>query len=287
MEPLFACLPVRRVHTYRLILSASRIPHKVVPWKDETWSIEVPPSYRRAAVTAVSLYLDENSPDVDDVPPPPTYGSRTYSALYAVLVLVAIHGMIPSEHERHLFISAYGADSDAILNGEIYRCITALLFHSGWPHLLANLAGLALFGTVVATICGWGMGWLLITVSAGSGNFLNACWYQHGHLSVGASTAVFAAVGLCSALTVGMRMRQSIHSWRAWIPLGAGVALLGFLGAAPHTDLMAHLFGFLCGMAFGGLYVWRIRRPVAWPLQLAAALATGGLVAGSWVLGMG
>lgn len=91
-----------------------------------------------------------------------------------------------------------------------------------------------------------------------------------------------------SILTVGLRMRQSmIHSWRVWLPLGGGVALLGYLGAAPHTDLMAHLFGFLCGIAFGGLYAWRIRRPLAWSVKLTAARATAALIAGSWVLGMG
>jgi membrane associated rhomboid family serine protease len=286
MGPLFARLSTRRVHTYRLVLSASRIPHKVVRRRD-SWSIEVPAAYRPAAVSAIALYLDENAPRRSDSPPvQTTYGTRTYSAIYPLLALLTIHWIISSEFERRLFIAAYGADSDAILSGELYRCVTALLFHVDWAHLLANMAGLALFGTVVATVYGWGVGWLLIVVAGGAGNLLNAIWYQHNHLSVGASTAVFAAVGLCAVMAFAMQIRRSVRLWRAWIPLGGGVALLAFLGAAPHTDLMAHLFGFLVGLACGGLYAWRMPYPMSRPVQVAAFLVTLGLVGGSWVMGL-
>jgi membrane associated rhomboid family serine protease len=42
--------------------------------------------------------------------------------------------------------------------------------------------------------------------------------------------------------------------------LGAGLALLGFLGSGKRADLAGHGFGFLCGVAAGALSA-RLHRP--------------------------
>lgn len=286
MGLLFFHLSDQQAHTYRLVLSASGIPHQII--KHPTcWAVMVPDHCRRAAITAVALYLEENSaprPDasIDDAFRPP----RTYSVVSAILVLTIIHWAVQPGYEHRVFVEAYGADSTSILGGQVYRCLTALLFHNGWPHLFSNLFGLTLFGTAVAVMCGWGVGWLMILLAGALGNWVNACWYGPGHLSVGASTAVFAAVGLCAALTFGSQMRRPDRSWRAWLPLGAGLALLAFLGASPQTDLMAHLYGFLTGLGLGGLYAWRFVRPLSWIVQLAASLIAAGMLVSAWLAGI-
>jgi hypothetical protein len=71
---------------------------------------------------------------------------------------------------------------------------------------------------------------------------------------IGTSTAVFGALGTLSALQVPRR--------RAWLTLGVGVALLGFLGTGSRADLLAHLFGFAAGVA-EGLAVRRMTPPHA------------------------
>jgi membrane associated rhomboid family serine protease len=62
-------------------------------------------------------------------------------------------------------------------------------------------------------------------------------------VSIGASTAVFGALGILSMLQVPRRS--------AWLTLGAGVALLGLLGTSARADLLAHLFGFAAGVVEG------------------------------------
>lgn len=285
MGLLFSRLSDQQAHTYRLVLSASGVPHQIVRCP-ACWAIDVPDLYRHAAVSAISLYLVENAAPPAEPSLYPIRSEKNYSAVFAILVLSAIHWAVQPGYEHHVFVDAYGADSTAILEGQVYRCVTALLFHSGWPHLLSNLFGLALFGTATAVVCGWGVGWLLILTTGALGNLFNALWYGPGHLSVGASTAVFAAVGLCAALTFGARLRRPDRTWRAWIPLGAGLALLAFLGASPQTDLMAHLFGFASGLGLGGLYAWRVVRPLSWPVQLAASLVACGLLVTAWMAGM-
>jgi rhomboid protease GluP len=49
------------------------------------------------------------------------------------------------------------------------------------------------------------------------------------------------------------------------IPLGAGLALLGFLGThGEHTDLGAHLFGFMSGLILG-LFAGQLLKASALP----------------------
>jgi membrane associated rhomboid family serine protease len=254
--------------------------------KGPFWVLHVPVTYRRAAVTAISLYFKENIDGSVPAVVPASQPQWTYSALPVLALLVAVHWAVRPGYERDVFISSYGADSAAILGGDLYRCVTALLFHKDWSHLLANLFGLALFGSATAAICRWGVGWLLILAAGSLGNYLNALWYGGNHISIGASTAVFAAVGICAVLTFGVRMRSRQHSWRAWIPLGGGIALLAMMGASPQSDVLAHFFGFVAGLVLGGLYTWRFVRPLGRGFQFAAALLGFAVLAFCWMAGV-
>jgi rhomboid protease GluP len=285
MSPLFSKLSEETVHIYSLVLTASDIAHQVVP-RGHFWSIAVPVLYRSAACEAIAKYLKENRLDLSygGFPPFPK-GERTYSALYALVPLVLIHMAVRPGAEARVFVESLGADAGRIVSGDLYRCLTALLLHANWAHLLGNVVALALFGTALAAAAGWGVGWLLILLCGAGGNYLAALWYGPGHVSVGASTAVFAAVGLCAAFSFWRGGRVGTWSWRRWAPLAGGLALLGFLGAAAHTDLVAHMMGFAVGMVTGLLWGWQ-RRSVVWPIQLAAALLAAGLVVVSWLKGL-
>jgi hypothetical protein len=100
-----------------------------------------------------------------------------------------------------------------------------------------------------------GVGWLMIT---GLRNFRKSdecfCLYESGHLSVGASTAVFGAVGILCALQAVNAARSGKGWKRMVLVFGAGVALLAFLGTSARSDLGAHLFGFFSGAVMGGAY---------------------------------
>ncbi len=49
---------------------------------------------------------------------------------------------------------------------------------------------------------------------------------------------------------------------KAWLPLGAGLALLSMLGSGgERTDLMAHLFGFMTGLILGAFYGVLVKQP--------------------------
>lgn len=271
MKPLFARLSAETAATYDLVMKSAGIPCRVVP-QSGRYVIMVATDLRQSAIEAVSLYLGENPPRISAEPSRRFQGAKTYSALFIVPILVVIHWCIKPGYEHQVFVENFGADAQRIMAGELYRCATALLLHADWSHLLNNVVGGILFGTVAASLGGWGVGWLMILLSGVTGNYLTALWYRHGHLSIGASTAVFGALGVCVALNLWRVARDKVSPWRMWLPLAGGLALLGFLGGSARSDVMAHLLGFACGLVIGGAYGLFRKRPWGAGIQLAAAV---------------
>jgi rhomboid protease GluP len=289
MQLLFARLSAEKAHTYGLVLTAVGIEYQATHC-GPLWSISVPPSQRRSAIEAISLYLEENPAQSSHDRALIHLGQRTYSAWYVAAVLLLIHLLIARGGDQQQFIAQLGADAEKIMSGQIYRCITAMLLHADINHLLGNLAGLVIFGSVTASLCGWGLGWLMVLTAGFAGNLATAWWYQHDHAAIGASTAVFAAVGICAVLSLKIRRWNRAdafsRSWRRWMPLAGGVALLGLLGTSQHADLAAHLWGFVSGLILGslaGLRKGRLPYQTSPQVQWAAAFTAVGLVAAAWL----
>ncbi|MDO8539516.1 MAG: rhomboid family intramembrane serine protease [Opitutaceae bacterium] len=147
-------------------------------------------------------------------------------------------------------------DAQAVFaHGEWWRLGTALFLHADFAHVISNaLGGILVFCAVVSTM-GRGRGWLLVALAAVLGNLaVAAVNYPGPYRSVGASTAIFAAVGLLTgrALRVVARSRHP-HRWRAmFAPLAAGITVLALYGAGGlRVDVGAHLAGFLAGLPLG------------------------------------
>ncbi|MBL8894019.1 MAG: rhomboid family intramembrane serine protease [Rhizobiales bacterium] len=176
------------------------------------------------------------------------------------------------------------AQTGLIHAGEVWRVVTALFLHANGLHLLSNLAFGALFLLLISQVLGPGMTALSVLASGIIGNMINALVRMPDHTSVGASTAIFGAVGLLAALRQDWRSGRAFRSLRDWAPLAAGVMLLAFLGfSEEQTDILAHVFGFAAGVGIGAILVW-LNRP--WladkPLQLKAAGAACIIIATAW-----
>jgi rhomboid protease GluP len=179
------------------------------------------------------------------------------------------------------------ADAQRILAGELWRTVTALTLHANLVHVLANAVGAAIFLTAVCRALGAGLGCALVLLTGVAGNLLNAFWQGPLHVSVGASTAVFGAVGMLGGLGVVRRRRKGLRGRYAWVPVAAGLALVGMLGTAgERTDLWAHLFGFLIGAGLGLAAAFTWPRPPVPRIQWALGASALALVVLSWFLAL-
>ncbi len=157
----------------------------------------------------------------------------------------------------------------AMMDGrEWWRSFTALFLHADLSHLVGNLVGGVVMGTLVSKSLGSVRGWGLILLCGTLGNAFTA-WitYPQPFISIGASTAVFAGLGILSGLgIVEMLDQRERMSWmRIFAPLLGGIILLGWLGGGhdSHTDVLGHVFGFGAGAVAGMAAMFFQRRSAA------------------------
>jgi membrane associated rhomboid family serine protease len=166
---------------------------------------------------------------------------------------------------RPRWVDLGALDSRAMFEGgEWWRVLTALFLHADAAHVVSNaLSGLLVFSAVVSTL-GRRRGWSLLLLASVIGNIAVAAVNFPGpYSSIGASTAIFAGVGLLTGRTVRVAWRSvHPHRWRAMFgPLAAGLTVLGLYGAGgQRVDVGAHLTGFLGGLAAGFVFGTRTRQ---------------------------
>jgi len=172
--------------------------------------------------------------------------------------------------------------------GEWWRAVAALTLHMDQAHLLGNLLfGLGI-GILAARVFGPGLAWASILGAGATGNYLEMLIAPSTHRAVGASTAVFAALGLLAGFSWRQRLNLRERFRYRWAPLFAGVCLLGFLGAGgEHVDVLGHVLGFATGIALGWTYARaRVPRSRGYALQLGAGGASLGLIVAAWILAL-
>jgi len=235
------------------------------------------------------LYEEENRVDEPERrapgrPAPPAAGALE-SAVCVSLAMAGFFALAGPRDPDVAVFSVGSADAARILAGELWRTVTALCLHADLAHLVSNVVFGSLFLTLVGRILGPGVALLLVITAGAFGNLVNAVLRSSDHVSIGASTAVFGAVGLLCGLGV-MRWRHRTGGLRrAAVPVAAGVGLLAMLGSAEgRVDVFAHLFGFLAGIPLGLIAAAAFSKPPGVAVQLGAAACAAIAIGASWWL---
>jgi rhomboid protease GluP len=247
--------PVSRAQAeiWSLVLTARDVPHKILH-SIYGYRIAVPPDHENRAATEIEKYEHENRawPLIFKVT---SWYPNAQSTFWTLLILTAVFSISFSENWKGRLIAIGSGDVDSVLHdGQWWRLVTALTLHTDPPHLLGNMMMGGLLMVWLCSLLGIGLGWGITLLSGILGNLINALVHGEAHSSIGSSTAIFGALGVIIAFQTLSARRFSLRDCA--IPLGAGFALLGFLGAhGERTDLGAHLFGFLSGLILGLLAV--------------------------------
>ena len=285
--PLTPEMPTKACADLAFLLDAVGIPYERRTTVTGT-SLWVAPEHHARAAREVGAYLRENPRPTQ----PPVVWPRHAHALYGVfgyaIVLVAVTLAAISHAFDRNWNSNGVLDAGFLARGEWWRVFTALTLHADLLHLLSNLAFGALFGYPAARLFGPGVAWLLILLGGGLAYGIDALLHPPQHYLLGASTAVFTALGLIAAYG----WQRHLRDWKPWVrnasPLIGGIALLAFTGTGgENTDILAHLVGFAVGASLGALCA---RLPMPTPgrnaVQWAAGLASLVILALSWVLAL-
>ena len=260
----------RRAMDLSLVLDAEGIVHELRSVAEEKWALVVSDDDAARAEAALTAFERENPPAQRKRSALLPLADGIVAGLVFGLSLLALHIWTGPESAGSTWFARGSAEAEKIVGGEWWRAITALTLHADAAHAAGNAALGGLLLAILARMFGAGVASWLVLLAGAAGTFLAAALLQHSFVSVGASTAVFGALGaLAAAQATDPGQRR-----RAWVPLGAGLALLGFLGTGKRADFAGHLCGFLAGVALGLLAArlprWRNRAGQA-ALALAAA----------------
>jgi len=266
----------RLAEEWELVLLAQGLSPSVRPTPDGV-VLSVPEAQVERALASLAAYNRENPQQLRERIEAVELGSLV--AGVAVGLLLLLFYSITVQWLPALSWHARGAaDAERILQGELWRTVTALTLHADIAHVLGNAIAAALFLIALSSMTGAGLGGVLVLLAGAGGNLANAYLHGFSHVSVGASTAVFGAVGLLGSLAMTRRRRRPFDRWRAWLPAGAALALLGMLGSSgQRVDIGAHLLGLLVGGVLGILTAWVTPRAPDSRIQWVcgtAALAT-------------
>jgi membrane associated rhomboid family serine protease len=202
----------------------------------------------------------------------------TNAGIWIALALIGFFAATGPWSDSSEYFRLGAADARRIARGgELWRTVTALTLHSDPAHVLGNAFSCGVFGTLLLRRFGVGVGAWLLLGSGALGNLLTALWHGSQHRSVGASTALFGAIGALAATELVRRRRLRLGWNQAWLPIAGGIALLAMLGTGRGSDFTAHVMG----LAAGGLLGLAASHSLTAlpPFGAQAALALGALFA--------
>lgn len=191
-----------------------------------------------------------------------SYAPATYiliginCAVYLLMTLKGVSWWAPTAQDVLNWGGSRGANE--ILYGQWWRVVSAMFVHVGIVHIGTNMWCLWNLGLLGEPLLGaWGM--IAVYVLTGmTGNLLSSA-VNPGIVGAGASGAVFGIAGVLILLLNSphlpfpraelKRLRRSVIYFAA-INLAIGASTLLYAGGI-KIDNMAHLGGFLSGLAMG------------------------------------
>ena len=194
----------------------------------------------------------------------PTPSVATWTLLginVGVYLWMVLHGVSATSPTADDLVRFGANATDVTIAGQWYRVLTATFVHVGIIHLATNMWCLYNLGLLGEPLLGrWGLvATYLVTGIAGNLLSLLVNVVMH-NLSVGAgaSGAVFGIAGVLIVLLRNRRLpipRGELDRLRRSVMQFAGLNLVIGLGTAftdvIHIDNMAHIGGFLSGLALG------------------------------------
>jgi membrane associated rhomboid family serine protease len=267
-----------------LVLAAVEIPFQIV---DDVAScaLLVPAEFSAQAMDQLIQYDDENPLQIKPKVKPLAHYDALPGLIGYVVIICAVAVIADFAPWAQDWYVSGRVDGVLIRAGEWWRTVTALTLHSGLRHLIGNIVFGIMFGLFAGRLLGSGVAWLAIVLAAATGNALNTMLLESAHRAIGASTAVFAALGLVAGYVWrGKLMAQDRWPYRLG-PIVGGFALLMYTGTGGEkTDIGAHLMGFLCGLVAGMLLTAARDHLASKRLQLICGVAAIALIVGAWLV---
>jgi membrane associated rhomboid family serine protease len=280
------------LNAWRFALEALGIPFEIVDLEDtDGWSVWVP---ERLSERAREVLRSTEAEERAELPKRVAERERAFAErrdaldnrlsyvpgavfVLGIVFFASLAGLGNSLPTRPMF-SAGANVLAATRSGEWFRALTALTLHANGQHLALNAVAAMFMLPLACEFWGLGVGIALTVLAGALGNLTEA--YLGGNLvSLGASTALFAALGLAGGTRL---MRHATSRKDVFLIVTALLVMFAMFGLGdtgpdplqvvfpnvPHrsnVDVLAHVLGFAWGMGMGaGIRKAVSHRPQAW-----------------------
>jgi membrane associated rhomboid family serine protease len=218
-------------------------------WDNGRWQLRVPAARAVSARDAIYRFQKENrrylwSRELD---------GNSFSIHWAGLIWPAILSFFFLFQDRVYDAAIF--DTAQFRQGQWWRAVTAVMMHGDLGHLAANASfGAITVGLAMSQLGPWPA--LFVTLLTGvAGNLFALGLRGHDYIGLGSSGAVMGALGIAAAsgihLTRGVRFARN----PVFVIVGSAALLFGLFGLDLKADILAHLGGFIAGLAFGGIAI--------------------------------
>jgi rhomboid protease GluP len=189
----------------------------------------------------------------------------TYALIAANLAMFALTLRLGGSDDLETLYHLGALVPEVVLAGEWWRLLAAMFLHAGWLHLIANMMGLFLFGSLVEGSLGRRK-FLLCYLASGLGSMLVVTllplWLaMPDQITVGASGAIMGMVGTQAAILLkGWRTEKAAiaRDRLRLILVIVGLQVVSDL-LTPQVSLIGHVSGLVIGCIMGAI-VYRVRR---------------------------
>lgn len=204
--------------------------------------------------------------------------------LFIVMVIAGIDALNPDP----IALFEWGANQrSAVVEGELWRLLTAAFIHHGAFHLCVNLIGFWLAGRILEPLIGWKNMTLLLLFSAVVSGVSSFFWNPY-MVSVGASGMVYGMMGslLVFLFTKSSYLKELVpHLFLLFVLF---ILQWVFSTFSQHVDHAAHIGGAIAGFLGGIMFSLSSYYPkAATPIRGVMGLFSIGFVLSVLVLGKG
>jgi membrane associated rhomboid family serine protease len=252
-EIMTARIPVssrRQAMDWSLVLASQGIETAIESSPETGWGLVVPEQEHERAVRVLNQYQAENRDwpwrqRVSERGVLFDWGSVGWALLVGLFFWIQTHST-PAFRDAGLM------DAAAVSRGEWWRLFTAIFLHADLGHFAMNASlGIALLGFTMGAF-GTGLGLLAAYLAGAGGNIATWLILSGNHRSLGASGMVMGCVGLLAAQSLLPGRNAGPNHWKyVFGGVICGAMLFMLLGLDPQSDVLAHLGGFVGGLALG------------------------------------
>lgn len=279
----------RALRESALVLSSAGIEH-VSEVDAGSWRVLVPHSSSARALIELENYRAENRSWPPRTGVPKVLSDGVIGGALYVFTVVLFHALATYGAIGLDWRSAGVLHAELVRAGELERLLTALTLHGDLTHLISNIVFGVSFGVLTSHAIGGGLTWFLALAAGVLGNLANAYIQDPTHRSLGASTSVFAILGILAAYEWARRSVLRQATFRRIAPLLAGAVLLGWLGVGdPENNRPIDVWAHVLGMVFGALLgvcaaVTNLPSRLSTRAQRGLGALTIGATVGAWVI---